>query len=141
MQSRRTAATATLSDGQLMLHCLLKIKDRREDRLRRQMAELTRQAMQTEVMQHKCQAQRAELTQLLNQILTWSGTLTASALMEQKQKMGRLFHEEHGLALQQRSLLETQKRLQERLSMLHQELIIVMKKKEKLKGLLNDDCY
>ncbi|NLS55329.1 hypothetical protein GJ675_17050 [Hafnia alvei] len=124
-----------------MLHCLLKIKDRREDRLRRQMAELTRQRVQTEVMQRKCQARRDELMQLLNQILTWSGTLLANALMEQKQTMGGLFHEEHSLALQQRSLLDAQKRLQERLNVLHQELIIVMKKKEKLKELLSNECY
>ncbi|WP_261369253.1 hypothetical protein [Yersinia mollaretii] len=105
------------------------------------MVELTHQRMQTEIMQHKCQAKRTELTQLINQILTWSGTLPANTLMEQKQKMGELFHEEHSLALQQRSLVDTQKRLQRRLNALHQELILVMKKKEKLKGLLNNECY
>ncbi|CNL66091.1 type III secretion system protein SsaO [Yersinia aldovae] len=141
MQYRRTAATATLSDGQLMLHCLLKIKERREDRLRRQMAELTRQHMQTEVMQNQCQVRRTELAQLQNQLLTWSGTLPANELLEQKQKMGSLFHEVHSMAMQQCTLSDTQKQLQQRLDVLHQELIIIMKKKEKIRGLLNNEYY
>ncbi len=141
MQSRRTAATTTLSDGQVMLHCLLKIKERREDRLHRQMAELTRQHMQMEVMQNQSRARCAELAQLQNQILTWSGTLQAKELVEQKQKMGSLFHETHSLALQQRSLLDRQKQLQNRLDVLHQELVVIMKKKEKIRGLLNNEYY
>lgn len=139
MQSRRTAGSATLSDGQLMLRCLLKIKDRREDRLRRKMAEITRQQMQTEVLQTQCQMQRTELTEQLNQILTWSGTLLASDLITQKKRMGRLFHDEHCLAQQQCSLSELQKRLLDRLSELQRELVIIMKKKEKLRGLLTNE--
>lgn|SRR5471032_99619 len=139
MQRRRTAAQATRSDGRLTLRCLLKIKDRREDRVRRQMAELSGQQRQIEAEQQQCQVRRTELASALNHLLTWSGTLLASALLAQKQKMNGLFHQEYHLALKQRSLLDRQKNVQARWDGLHRELLVVMKKKEKLRSLLNNE--
>ncbi|WP_447783561.1 hypothetical protein [Enterobacter asburiae] len=122
-----------------MLACLLKIKDRREDRLRRQMKALTQQLQQTEQLDFQCQTRRKDLSQALNQLLLWSGTLPSRELMAQKQAMNDLFHEEYGLAQQQRLLADAQKRLQEQLSKLQRELVSVMKKKEKLRSLLSDE--
>ncbi len=140
MPSRRTAGAHALFDGHLTLSCLLRIKDRQEERLRRQITELTQQQQKTEHLCRQCREQRHELTQRLNQILTWSGTLPACELMEQKQTMNDLFQEEYGLAQQQRLLSQTQKRLQEQLSQLQAELVSIMKKKEKLRSLLNHEC-
>ncbi|ENP5941686.1 hypothetical protein ACDZ68_004062 [Salmonella enterica] len=122
-----------------MLNCLLRIKDRREDRLRRQVKELTQQLQQTEQLDFQCQTRRKDLAQALNQLLLWSGTLPSSELMAQKRAMNDLFHEEFGLAQQQRLLADAQKRLQEQLSKLQRELVSVMKKKEKLRSLLSDE--
>ena len=139
MQSRRTAGANALFDGHLMLNCLLRIKDRREDRLRRQMMELTLQRQQTEQLGFQCQSRRKDLAQALNQLLLWSGTLSSGELMAQKQAMNNLFHEEYGLAQQQRLLADAQKRLQGQLSELQRELVSVLKKKEKLRSLLSDE--
>ncbi|EHM45816.1 hypothetical protein [Yokenella regensburgei] len=122
-----------------MLNCLLRIKDRREDRLRRQMTELTLQRQQTEQLGFQCQSRRKDLAQALNQLLLWSGTLSSGELMAQKQAMNNLFHEEYGLAQQQRLLADAQKRLQGQLSELQRELVSVLKKKEKLRSLLSDE--
>ena len=122
-----------------MLNCLLRIKDRREDRLRRQMTELTLQRQQTEQLGFQCQSRRKDLAQALNQLLLWSGTLPWGELMAQKQAMNNLFHEEYGLAQQQRLLADAQKRLQGQLSELQRELVSVLKKKEKLRSLLSDE--
>jgi hypothetical protein len=122
-----------------MLNCLLRIKDRREDRLRRQMTELTLQRQQTEQLSVQCESRRKDLAQALNQLLLWSGTLPSRELMAQKQAMNNLFHEEYGLAQQQRLLADAQKRLQGKLSDLQRELMSVLKKKEKLRSLLNDE--
>lgn len=140
MQSRRNAGANALFDGHLMLNCLLRVKDRREDRLRRQMTELTQQLQQTEQLDFECQTRRKNLAQALNQLLLWSGTLPSRELMAQKQAMNDLFHEEYGLAQQQRLLADAQKRLQGQLSELQRELVSVMKKKEKLRSLLSDEC-
>lgn len=113
-----------------MLNCLLRIKDRREDRLRRQMTELTLQRQQTEQLGFQCQSRRKDLAQALNQLLLWSGTLSSGELMAQKQAMNNLFHEEYGLAQQQRLLADAQKRLQGQLSELQRELVSVLKKKK-----------
>ncbi|MGL5701167.1 MAG: hypothetical protein ACRCYL_18480 [Kluyvera sp.] len=123
-----------------MLDCLFKIKGRREDRLRRQMREVTHLHQQAEQQRLQCQAQRDELTQKLFLALSWSGTLTAGELMMQKQTMNNLFREECSVAQQQRSLADTQRRLQEQLNQLRCELVKIMKKKEKLRSLLNDEC-
>lgn len=139
MQSRRTAGANALFDGHLMLNCLLRIKDRREDRLQRQMTELTLQRQQTEQLGFQCQSRRKELAQALNQHLLWSGTLPSGELMAQKQAMNNLFHEEYGLAQQQRLLADAQKRLQGQLSELQRKLVSVLKKKEKLRSLLSDE--
>lgn len=139
MQSRRAAGANALFDGHLMLNCLLRIKDRREDRLRRHMTELTLQRQQTEQLSVQCQSRRKDLAQALNQLLLWSGTLPSRELMAQKQAMNNLFHEEYGLSQQQRLLADAQKRLQGQLSDLQRELMSVLKKKEKLRSLLNDE--
>ena len=122
-----------------MLNCLLRIKDRREDRLRRQMTELTQQRQQTEQLNFQCQSRRKDLAQALNQLLLWSGTLPSRELMEQKQAMNDLFHEEYSLAQQQRLLVDAQKRLQGQLTELQRELVSVLKEKEKLRSLLSDE--
>lgn len=139
MQSRRSAGANALFDAHLMLNCLLRIKDRREDSLRRQMTELTLQRQQTEQLSFQCQSRRKNLAQALNHLLLWSGTLASRELMAQKQAMNNLFHEEYGLAQQQRLLADAQKRLQEQLSDLQRELMSVLKKKEKLRSLLSDE--
>lgn len=139
MQSRRTAGANALFNGHLILNCLLRIKDRREDRLRRQMMELTLQCQQTEQLDFQCHSRRKDLAQALNQHLLWSGTLPSRELMAQKQVMNDLFHEEYGLAQQQRLLADAQKRLQRQLSELQRELVSVLKKKEKLRSLLSDE--
>ncbi|WP_392336391.1 hypothetical protein [Pantoea stewartii] len=113
-----------------MLNCLLRIKDRREHRLLRQMTELTLQLQQTEQLCFQCQSRRKDLIQALNQLLLWSGTLPSGELMAQKQAMNNLFHEEYGLAQQQRLLADAQKRLQGQLSELQRELVSVLKKKK-----------
>ncbi|MFP2694237.1 hypothetical protein ACLETS_23935 [Enterobacter ludwigii] len=123
-----------------MLNCLLRIKDRREDRLRRQITELTQQHQQTEQVDFQCQSRRKDLAQALNQLLLWSGTLPSHELMAQKQAMNNLFHEEYNLAQQQRLLADAQKRLQGQLRELQRELVSIMKKKEKLRSLLSDEC-
>ncbi|WP_448868770.1 hypothetical protein [Enterobacter ludwigii] len=123
-----------------MLNCLLRIKDRREDRLRRQITELTQQHQQTEQLDFQCQSRRKDLAQALNQLLLWSGTLPSHELMAQKQAMNNLFHEEYNLAQQQRLLADAQKRLQGQLRELQRELVSIMKKKEKLRSLLSDEC-
>ncbi len=122
-----------------MLNCLLRIKDRREERLRRQMKELDQQRQQTELLDFQCQSGRHDLMQKLNQLLLWSGTLSAGELMEQKQVMHDLFHEEYDLAQQQQQLADEQKRLREKLCRLQQMLVSVMKKKEKLRSLLSNE--
>lgn len=122
-----------------MLKCLLRIKNRREDRLRRQMTELTQQRQQTEQLDFQCQTRRKDLMQALNQLLLWSGTLPSRELMAQKQAMNDLFHEEYNLAQQQCLLADAQKRLQGQLSELQRELVSVMKKKEKLRSLLSHE--
>jgi len=103
------------------------------------MAELSGQQRQIEAEQQQCQVRRTELASALNHLLTWSGTLLASALLAQKQKMNGLFHQEYHLALKQRSLLDRQKNVQARWDGLHRELLVVMKKKEKLRSLLNNE--
>ncbi|MFP1909677.1 hypothetical protein [Lonsdalea quercina] len=118
---------------------LLQIKHRREQRQRRQMAEISRRMTQTEVMREQCQQRRSQVLQLLSQILNWSGTLSARELMEQKQKMGRLFHEEIDLARQQRVLSDQKAELQKQRDELHCELSVTLKKVEKLRSLLNDE--
>lgn len=123
-----------------MLNCLLRIKDHREDRLRRQMTELSKQLQQTEQLDFQCKTRRKDLAQGLNQLFLWSGTLPSRELMAQKQAMNDLFYEEYGLAQQQRLLADAQKRLQGQLSELQRELVSVMKKKEKLRSLLSDEC-
>lgn len=122
-----------------MLNCLLRIKDRREERLRRQMKELDQQRQQTELLDFQYQSGRHDLMQKLNQLLLWSGTLSAGELMEQKQIMHDLFHEEYDLAQQQQQLADEQERLREKISGLQQMLVIVMKKKEKLRSLLSNE--
>lgn len=122
-----------------MLNCLLRIKDRREERLRRQMKELDQQRQQTELLDFQYQSGRHDLMQKLNQLLLWSGTLSAGELMEQKQVMHDLFHEEYDLAQQQQRLADEQKRLWEKLCRLQQMLVSVMKKKEKLRSLLSNE--
>lgn len=122
-----------------MLNYLLRIKDRREDRLRRQMKELTLQCQQTEQLRFQCQSRRKELAQTLNQHLLWSGTLPSGELMAQKQAMNNLFHEEYALAQQQRLIADARKRLQGQLSELQRKLVSVLKKKEKLRSLLRDE--
>ncbi|HBH7053573.1 TPA: hypothetical protein KV183_003057 [Morganella morganii] len=122
-----------------MLNCLLRIKDRREERLRRQMKELDQQRQQTELLDFQYQSGRHDLMQKLNQLLLWSGTLSAGELMEQKQIMHDLFHEEYDLAQQQQQLADEQKRLREKISGLQQMLVSVMKKKEKLRSLLSNE--
>lgn len=122
-----------------MLNCLLRIKDRREDRLRRKIAELKQQRQQAEQLNFQYQNRRKELSQALSQHLIWSGTLPSRELMAQKQLMNSLFHEEYGLAQQQRLLADAQKRLQGQLSELQRELVSVLKKKEKLRSLLSDE--
>lgn len=139
MRSRRTAGTNALSDRHLILNCLLRIKDRREERLQRQMKELDQQRQQTELLGFQCQSGRHDLMQKLNQLLLWSGTLSAGELMEQKQVMHDLFHEEYDLAQQQQQLADEQKRLREKISGLQQMLVSVMKKKEKLRSLLSNE--
>lgn len=139
MQSRRTSGAHALFNGHLMLNCLLRIKDRREERLRRQMMELTQQRQQTEQLDFQCQTRRKDLAQALNQRLLWSGTLPSRELMAQKQAMNDLFHEEYCLAQQQRLLADAQNRLQGQLSELQRELVSVLKKKEKLRSLLSDE--
>lgn len=140
MRSRRTADTNALFDGHMMLSCLLRIKERREERLRRQMTKVMQQQQRAEQLCLRCKARRSELAQTLNQILTWSGTLLSSELIEQKQVMNDLFHEEYRLSQQHILLSDTQNMLQEQLSQLQQDLIIIMKKKEKLRILLNHEC-
>ncbi|HDF2343668.1 TPA: hypothetical protein PC598_003286 [Morganella morganii] len=122
-----------------MLNCLLRIKDRRGERLRRQIKELDQQRQQTELLDFQCQSCRHDLMQKLNQLLLWSGTLSAGELMMQKQVMHDLFHEEYDLAQQQRLLADEQKQLLEKLSGLQQALVSVMKKKEKLRSLLSNE--
>lgn len=122
-----------------MLNCLLRIKDRREERLRRQMKELDQQRQQTELLDFQYQSGRHDLMQKLNQLLLWSGTLSAGELMEQKQVMHDLFHEEYDLAQQQQQLADEQKQLREKISRLQQMLVSVMKKKEKLRSLLSNE--
>ncbi|OSN10898.1 hypothetical protein AU512_05770 [Lonsdalea iberica] len=139
MRSRRTAEAAALFDQRLTLNRLLQIKHRREQRQRRQMAEVTRRITQTEAMCEQCQQRRSQVVQQLGQILNWSGTLSAWELMEQKQKMGRLFHEEIVLARQQRLLSDQKTELQNQRDELHCELSVTLKKVEKLRSLLNDE--
>lgn len=139
MQSRRTTGTNALFDGHLMLNCLFRIKERREERLLRQMTELTQQLQQTEQLYFQCRSRRKGLAQALNQLLLWSGTLPSGELMVQKQAMNNLYHEEYGLAQQQRLLADALKRLQGQLSEMQQQLVSVMKKKEKLRSLLSDE--
>lgn len=119
-----------------MLHCLLRIKDRREERLRRQMKELNHQLQQMEQLDFQYQTYRNNLIKKRNQLLFWSGTLSAYELMAQKQVMHDLFHEECDLAQRQRLLADGQKQLLGKLSGLKQALVSVMKKKEKLRSLL-----
>lgn len=123
-----------------MFNCLLKIKDRREDRLRRQITELTRQYQQAEQHCFQCRSRREALAQTLEQHLFWSGTLPVGKLMEKKQVMNRLFNEEQDLAQQMSLLADTQNQLQARISQLKREQVSIMKKKEKLRSLLNDEC-
>lgn len=139
MQYRRTASANVLFDGHLMLNSLLRIEARREDRLRRQITGLTQQCQQTEQLDFQCQSRRKDLALALNQLLLWSGTLPSREFMAQKQAMNNLFHEEYGLAQQQRLLADAQKRLQGQLSELQRELVNVLKKKEKLRSLLNNE--
>lgn len=122
-----------------MLNCLFRIKERREERLLRQMTELTQQLQQTEQLYFQCRSRRKGLAQALNQLLLWSGTLPSGELMVQKQAMNNLYHEEYGLAQQQRLLADALKRLQGQLSEMQQQLVSVMKKKEKLRSLLSDE--
>jgi len=119
----------------------MNIKKRRENRLRRQIAELTQQHKQLDVNQRQCRDRRTELFQMLNQILSWSGILHAHELLAQKQRMSILFHEEHNLAQQQRYLSDSQQQLQERLTSLHGELLIILKNKEIIKEILNGEYY
>lgn len=122
-----------------MLNSLLRIEVRREDRLRRKITGLTQQLQQTEQLDFQCQTRRKDLTLTLNQLLLWSGTLLSCEFMAQKQAMNNLFHEEYGLAQQQRLLADAQKRFQGQLSELQRELVSVLKKKEKLRSLLNNE--
>lgn len=139
MQSRRTSSANAFFNGHLMLNSLLKIENRRENRLRRKITDLTQQCQQTEQLNFQFQTRRKDLALTLNQILLWSGTLPSREFMAQKQTMNNLFHEEYSLAQQLRLLTDAQKRLQGQLRELQQELVSVMKKKEKLRSLLNDE--
>ncbi|MDH0354253.1 hypothetical protein [Morganella sp. GD04133] len=103
------------------------------------MKELDQQRQQTELLDFQYQSGRHDLMQKLNQLLLWSGTLSAGELMEQKQIMHDLFHEEYDLAQQQQQLADEQERLREKISGLQQMLVSVMKKKEKLRSLLSNE--
>ena len=139
MRHRNVVGTTAPSDRELKLRALLRIKDRREDRLRRQILLFTRQLQHTEDAHRQSQERHDMRKNALQQMLSWSGTLSVNELMMQKQKMSELCTEVHHLSQRLQMLAATQKRLQEKITQLRQERVSVMRKKEKLRSLLADE--
>lgn len=139
MPNRRTAAQHAHADGELMLNDLLRVKDHREARLRRQMMQFKRQQAQIENDIMVCRSHRDEVTQQLQGWLGWSGVLVSHKLLDHKQAMQGLHHQQQELVQHQQTLRQTRSQLQAEQDRLRQSLLLVMRKKEKLRSLLNDE--
>lgn len=139
MQRRHTAGKTAPSANQLMLRCILKIKERREEQLRMQISALENQQQQVADDQYHCQQCRDELHTTLADLLAWHGTLSSRKLVAKKQQMGKLFNQERELATLQQALLNTSHRLASQQGKRQAELFILMKKKEKIRMALADE--
>lgn len=140
MLYRRVAAQHAQPDEKVMLHDLLRIKTHRETVLRRQLMHLTREQDDIEIKRLACQTRRTELAQRHQCWLAWSGVASSSELLQRKCALEAMFEKDQALRQDQASLLETQSNLRTAQNKLQQQLMVVMKKKEKLRSLLNDEC-
>ncbi|WP_253376725.1 hypothetical protein [unidentified bacterial endosymbiont] len=139
MRTRSIAAQNATTDRQLILLSILKVKEHSEDKLRRQLTELIKTQQTLEVSKANCAEIRAGLRHTLGQMLAWSGTLPASLLQQKKGQMNQLFHHENVLAAQERLLSDEIKKVQAHQATLQQNVIILLKKKEKIRSLLRGE--
>lgn len=141
MPRRGAAGKTASSDVQLMMRCLLKIKDRRETQLRKQIAALEHRQHKLADEQQYCQLCRVEVVTKLIELLTWQGIQACEKLLAKKQQMGELFNRERELATQQRRLHSSRQQLESQQENLQKELTIILKKKEKIRVILADERY
>lgn len=141
MPRRRTVEKPAPTSQQLMLRCLLKIKDRREDQLRSQLVMLERQQQQLLGEQQDNQRRREALMEKLADLLAWQGILASGKLLNKKQRMGELFNQERKLATQQQALLSALQQLENQQKERRSELFSMMKNKEKIRMILADEYY
>lgn len=138
MPSRRFASHAAQSDGTVILGDLLRVKTHREERLRRQIMRVKREQHAIEDKLVACGSLRAELTQSHQHWLGWSGEAMGHQLQSHKHRMASVFDQYQSLLQYQRALHAERDRLGELQALLRQQLLSVMKKKEKMRGLLQD---
>lgn len=141
MRSDQANRSTVQDNPQLILRHLLKIKQRREQRLRRLTMDLNRKQGEIQIKINQNQCRRAELLAALEEKIKWSGTGSRNELMGYKREMELLFREERQQVIGRQTLNNDLKQVQTYQEEVKTELNLIMKKQEKLRILLEDDTY
>lgn len=141
MRHRRSAAAAYAADRQKLLNELLRLKARREARLRRALADVSRDERQNEAAARDGDARLAQLARTRHDLLSWRGVATVGDMGRRQREMQGVLQDVYALNGELRRLRQARAMLQDRRRALLRARVALMKKQEKLKRLLTDEYY
>ncbi|CAJ0993994.1 hypothetical protein SODG_004507 [Sodalis praecaptivus] len=141
MRPRCSAAAAYAADRKKVLKELLRLKARREARLRRLLAQVSRDERQNEANAREGDAQLARLARTRHAMLSWRGRATVGDMGRRAREMQGVLRGVYALNEERCRLRQTRALLEKRRRALQQERVTIMKQQEKLTLVLTDDDY
>ncbi|EGY29846.1 hypothetical protein Rin_00001690 [Candidatus Regiella insecticola 5.15] len=139
MRSGKNTKSASTSAGILTLNRLLTIRARREQSLRRSIAEHCNEQLELEARIERSRAERQKLCQQLRELTQWCGLLAPREFSEQKNQLHLIYQQERGQQAQITQYLEENKQLAIKVEALRTLLQRNLLEQEKLRILIKDE--
>ncbi|AWK15334.1 type III secretion protein [Candidatus Fukatsuia symbiotica] len=139
MRSGTNIKAARARAGVITLGRLLGIRERREQSLRRGIAQYCQQQAELNEQLAASRVKRQQLCQQLRELTQWCGLLAPAEFSEQKDQLHQLYQQERGQQSQISELLEQGQQLAEKVEEQRALLQRNLREQEKLRILIEDE--